>query len=350
MGTIPSTTLGSLTDIREDPMYTSKSAPATASPDQPGDSIQRIVVALGGNALGETPQEQIANIEAAVPPIMEIIAQGHEVILTHGNGPQVGIVQDAFQIGHDTDSRIPTMPLPECVAATQGYIGYHLQECITDAMRARGMDRFCSTMVTAVEVDPKDPAFRNPVKPIGQFYTEDQAKKLMEAQPGVVYREDSGRGWRRCVPSPDPKRIVEAASILKLLDSRFTVIACGGGGIPVYRDEQGLLHGIDAVLDKDLGSAMLGIDCNADRLFLLTAVENVYLGFGTPDQKALTDLPVADAKRYLAQGQFGAGSMAPKVEAAVRFAESGPGRVAVIGALSRAPQIMGGTSGTRVHL
>ena len=143
---------------------------------------------------------------------------------------------------------------------------------------------------------------------------------------------------------------MEAASILKLLDSRFTVIACGGGGIPVYRDEQGLLHGIDAVLDKDLGSAMLGIDCNADRLFLLTAVENVYLGFGTPDQKALTDLPVADAKRYLAQGQFGAGSMAPKVEAAVRFAESGPGRVAVIGALSKAPQIMGGTSGTRVHL
>lgn len=331
-------------------MHTSKSAPATASPDQPGDSIQRIVVALGGNALGETPQEQIANIEAAVPPIMEIIVQGHEVILTHGNGPQVGIVQDAFQIGHDTDSRIPTMPLPECVAATQGYIGYHLQECITDAMRARGMDRFCSTMVTAVEVDPKDPAFRNPVKPIGQFCTEDQAKKLMEAQPGVVYREDSGRGWRRCVPSPDPKRIVEAASILKLLDSRFTVIACGGGGIPVYRDEQGLLHGIDAVLDKDLGSAMLGIDCNADRLFLLTAVENVYLGFGTPDQKTLTDLPVADAKRYLAQGQFGAGSMAPKVEAAVRFAESGPGRVAVIGALSKAPQIMGGTSGTRVHL
>lgn len=318
--------------------------PANASPKP-----KRIVVALGGNALGNTPQEQIANIEAAVPPIMEIIDQGHEVILTHGNGPQVGIVQDAFQIGHDTDTRIPVMPLPECVAATQGYIGYHLQQCITDAMRAQGMDRFCSTMVTAIEVDPKDPAFRNPVKPIGQFYTEEQARKLMDAHPGVIYREDSGRGWRRCVPSPDPKHIVEADSILKLLDSRFTVIACGGGGIPVYRDEQGLLHGIDAVLDKDLGSAMLGQDCNADLLFLLTAVENVCLNFNTPEQVALTDLTTADAKKYLAQGQFGAGSMGPKVEAAIRFAESKPGRLAVIGALANTPQIMAGTSGTRVH-
>lgn len=328
----------------------SSNAPTTPEiSSQPTGPTRRIVVALGGNALGETPQEQIANIEAAVPPIMEIIGRGHEVILTHGNGPQVGIVQDAFQIGHDTDTRIPLMPLPECVAATQGYIGYHLQECITNAMRARGMGRFCSTVVTAIEVDPKDPAFRNPVKPIGQFYTKEQAQALMDAHPGVVYREDSGRGWRRCVPSPDPRRIVEADSILKLLDSRFTVIACGGGGIPVYRDEQGLLHGIDAVLDKDLGSAMLGQDCDADMLLLLTAVENVFLNFNTPQQKALTDLSVADAKRYLAQGQFGAGSMGPKVEAAVRFAESKPGRVAVIGALSKAPQILAGTSGTRVR-
>lgn len=311
---------------------------------------QRIVVALGGNALGTTPHEQIVRIEAAVPPIMEIIAQGHEVILTHGNGPQVGILQDAFSRGHAADEHIPVMPLPECVAATQGYIGYHLQECITNAMRARGMDRFCSTMVTAIEVDPNDPAFKNPVKPIGEFCTEEQARAYMKADPGVIYREDSGRGWRRCVPSPDPKRIIEADSILKLLDSKFVVIACGGGGIPVYQDARGQYHGIDAVLDKDLGSAMLGQDCDADLLFLLTAVPNVCLNFGTPQQVELTDLCVADAKKYLAQGQFGAGSMGPKVEAAIRFAESNPGRVAVIGALEKAPEIMAGTSGTRIHV
>ena len=311
---------------------------------------QRIVVALGGNALGTTPSEQIAAIEAAVPAIMHIIEQGHEVILTHGNGPQVGIAQDAFAHGHAADNHIPLMPLPECVAATQGYIGFHLQECITNAMRAQGMDRFCSTMVTAIEVDPHDPAFANPVKPIGEFYSEEQARTRMAANPHVVYREDSGRGWRRCVPSPDPKHIIEADSILKLLDSKFVVIACGGGGIPVYQDEQGRYQGIDAVLDKDLGSAMLAQDCKADLLFLLTAVENVCLNFGTPQQVQLTDLTVADAKTYLAQGQFGAGSMAPKVEAAIRFAESQPGRVAVIGALNQTPAIMAGTSGTRVHV
>ena len=332
-------------------MHTSKSAPATASPDQPGDSIQRIVVALGGNALGETPQEQIANIEAAVPPIMEIIVQGHEVILTHGNGPQVGIVQDAFQIGHDTDSRIPTMPLPECVAATQGYIGYHLQQGIGREMHKRYKRWHAATVVTQIECDPDDPAFKNPTKPIGPFYTEEQAKEFMAEDPSKVFVEDSGRGWRRVVASPDPKKIVEADSILNLLDNEFIVIACGGGGIPVVRDyeNKGCYKGVPAVIDKDLGGELLAEDCDADVLFLLTAVEHVAINFGKPNQEELEDLTADEAERLADEGQFGKGSMEPKVRAAIKFARSRKGRTCIIGALDKAAETMAGLSGTRIH-
>ena len=281
--------------------------------------MARIVIALGGNALGNTPAEQRARVAAACPALVGLIHQGHEIIVSHGNGPQVGMIQTAFDAAAKTNPAVAPMPLPECTAMSQGYIGYHLQQGLRRALRAQGMPWQVATVVTQVVVDPDDPAFQTPTKPIGAFYD-----------------------------TPKPVDIVERRSILNLLDNEYIVIACGGGGVPVARDAHGDYFGVDAVIDKDFASACLAEAVGADYLFILTAVDHVCLNFGTPEQRALDVLHADDAERYLREGQFGAGSMQPKVAAAVQFVRSGWRRRAVIASLAQAPAAMRGESGTRI--
>ena len=312
--------------------------------------MARIVIALGGNALGNTPAEQQKRIDEAAPSLIGLIKQGHEIIVSHGNGPQVGMIKLALDTAADATDKVSRFPLPECTAMSQGYIGYHLQNGILRELRIEGMPWHVATVITQMEVDPNDPAFKNPTKPIGAFYTKEEAEKLMAQNPGVVFKEDAGRGWRQMVPSPKPQAIVERDSILNLLDHEFIVIACGGGGIPVIRDADGDYEGVPAVIDKDFASAKLAELCDADYLFILTAVDRVCINFGKPDQEELTELSVARAKELAAQGQFAPGSMLPKVEAAIGFAESKPGRRAVIASLEKAPLAMKGESGTVISL
>ncbi len=311
--------------------------------------MSRIVIALGGNALGSTPAEQRAAIARAAPPLIGLIAQGHEIIVSHGNGPQVGAISLAFDLAAAADPHLPVMDLPECTAMSQGYIGYHLQQAMAAELRCQGMPWHVATVVTQVEVRADDPAFAVPRKPIGRFHDESEARDLMRKHPEVVLAEDSGRGWRRVVASPRPQGIVESDSILNLLDHEFIVIACGGGGIPVARGEDGELHGVAAVVDKDFASACLADVVGADHLFILTAVDHVALGFGTPRQRDLHELNAAAARQHLADGEFGAGSMQPKVQAALEFVEARTGRTAVICSLDKAPAAMRGESGTRLH-
>ena len=310
--------------------------------------MSRIVIALGGNALGDTACEQRARIEAAAPALVGLIAQGHEIIVTHGNGPQVGAIRLAFETASARTDAVPAMGLAECTAMSQGYIGYHLQQGLARELSRVGMPWHVATVVTQVEVDPEDPAFDTPTKPIGAFYDEATAQRLMAADPTLRMAEDSGRGWRTVVASPRPVRIVERESILNLLDHEFIVIACGGGGIPVVPGEDGALRGVAGVVDKDFASAVLADAVGADHLIILTAVDRVAVGFGTPHQEDLDRLDVATAQRHLDAGEFAAGSMRPKVEAAIQFASSSPGRTAMICSLEKAPLAMRGESGTRI--
>ena len=315
------------------------------------EDANRVVIALGGNALGNTPEEQIAKVRAAAPTLLKVISMGNEIIITHGNGPQVGMIQNAFAAAHAQDASIAAMDLPECGAMSQGYIGYHLQQAIGVAMHKAYKRWHVASVVTQIEVDPDDPAFASPSKPIGPFMTEEQAKAECAEHPDWSVMEDSGRGWRRVVASPEPKKIVEAPSILNLLDNEFIVIACGGGGIPVVRDyeDKGAYKGVAAVIDKDMGGELLAEDCEADLLVLLTAVDHVAINFGKPDQVDLEDVSCDQAREYLEQGQFGKGSMEPKVRAAIKFVESRPGRSCVIGSLEKAAEAIAGLSGTRIH-
>ena len=311
--------------------------------------MSRIVIALGGNALGDTAAEQRARIDAAAPALVGLIAQGHEIIVSHGNGPQVGAISLAFATAAEHTDRVPTMDLPECTAMSQGYIGYHLQQGIARELRRVGMPWHVASVVTQVEVDPADPAFAHPTKPIGGFYDEATARAMMAADPDLQMVEDAGRGWRQVVASPRPVRIVEKDSILNLLDHEFIVVACGGGGIPVVRTPDGDHRGVAAVIDKDFASAALAEAVGADYLFILTAVDRVAVDFGTPAQRDLDELVLVEAQRLVDEGQLGAGSMLPKVQAAMGFAASGPGRRAVICSLEKAPLAMRGESGTTIH-
>lgn len=311
--------------------------------------MSRIVIALGGNALGDTPAEQRAKIDSAAPALVGLIAQGHEIIVSHGNGPQVGAIRLAFETASALTGQVPAMDLPECTAMSQGYIGYHLQQGLARELRRVGMPWHVATVVTQVEVDAQDPAFDAPSKPIGAFYDEPTARRMMADDASLRMVEDAGRGWRAVVASPQPVRIVERESILNLLDHEFIVVACGGGGIPVVKDAAGDYHGVPAVIDKDFASSKLAEVVGADFLFILTAVDRVAIGFGTPDQRDLEDLDLVTAQRYVDDGCFGAGSMLPKVQAAMEFAASGPGRTAVICSLEKAPLAMRGESGTVIH-
>ncbi len=309
--------------------------------------MARIVVALGGNALGNTPAEQREKVAEAARTLVGLIRQGHELVVAHGNGPQVGMIQ--LGLSHAAAEGVikAELPFPECGAMSQGYIGYHLQNALLRGLRAEGLSQNVCTLVTQVEVDPSDPAFQNPTKPIGAFLSEAEAAARMAADEGV-FKEDAGRGWRRVVPSPLPVDIVEKESVLALLQEGFVVVACGGGGIPVVKNGEGDYEGVAAVIDKDFASERLAEVTDADFLFILTAVDRVCINFNRPDQRELTALTADEAERYAAEGQFAPGSMLPKVKAAVKFARSRPGRRAVICSLEKATLALTGESGTLV--
>ncbi len=310
--------------------------------------MSRIVVALGGNALGKTPLEQQELVKNTAKSIVELIAKGNEVIITHGNGPQVGMINLAFSAASLSDCKTPEMPFPECGAMSQGYIGYHLQNSILEELNKRKIDKKVATVITQVIVDQFDPAFTVPTKPIGSFYSEEEAK-IIAKEKGYVFKEDSGRGYRRVVASPKPVDVVEKDVVKTLVDYGHIVITVGGGGIPVVLDGNSL-KGVPAVIDKDFASGKIAEILEADYLFILTAVDKVSLNFNQPNQINLDEITVELAKKYIMENQFGTGSMLPKIEAAINFASSKNGRTAVIASLEKAMDALEGNSGTKITL
>ena len=305
------------------------------------------MVALGGNAILQpgqlgTFEEQLVNVDAATRRIAELVEAGWRVVLTHGNGPQVGnlLLQNALAC-----KTVAAMPMDVCGAESQGQIGYLLEQTLLNHLRRRGLTTPVATVLTQVAVDPDDPAFAHPTKPVGPFYAEEQARTMMLEQ-GFVMREDAGRGWRRVVPSPEPREIVSRKAILALLDGGAIPICAGGGGVPVVRQRSGALSGVEAVIDKDLAAALLAREVDADLLLVLTNVPRACLGYGTPAQKELGTVRRSEMQAYADAGHFTAGSMGPKVAACLRFAEEGG--VAVIGSLTETAHLVAGTSGTRV--
>jgi len=312
--------------------------------------MARIVIALGGNALQANPKDttaeaQLVTARETSEAIVDLIEEGHEVIVAHGNGPQVGQLVATYEAATLINENNPIMPFPECGAMSQGYIGYHLQQSIKAEMGKRGINKQVATVVTQVIVDPNDPGFKNPTKPVGSFFTEQQAKKLM-TEKGYIMKEDSNRGWRRVVASPLPKAIVEEPIIKTLVEAGHVVITVGGGGIPVIDKGNGNLEGVPAVIDKDFASGKIAELLNADALVVLTAVEQVAINFGKPDQKNLSRITVEEAKTYIEEGHFAPGSMLPKIKAALTFVEAKKGRKAIITSLEKARDAIGGTAGT----
>ena len=308
--------------------------------------MARIVIALGGNALGNTPEEQLEKVSNAANAIVGFVKEGHEVIIGHGNGPQVGMIYNAMDFSNKNGGKTPAMPFPECGAMSEGYIGYHLQNAILREETKQGINKNVVTVVTQVEVSKDDKAFDNPTKPIGSFVSEEEAKEIMKNKPELKYIDDAGRGWRRVVPSPLPIDIVEKDAILQLVKNGNIVIACGGGGIPVIKNGEGDYTGVAAVIDKDFASEKLAELVDADYLFVLTAVDRVSINYKKPDQKDLVSMSVEEADKYSTEGHFAPGSMLPKVIACSKFASSKEGRKAVIVSLEKAAMAMSGESGT----
>lgn len=306
---------------------------------------KKIVIALGGNALGKNLPEQMIAVKQTAKAIVDLIAEGHQVILSHGNGPQVGMINIAMTTLAREDSSQPMAPMSVCTAMSQGYIGYDLQNALREELLNRGINRPVATVLTQVEVDPEDPAFQHPSKPIGTFMTEAEAEAMR--QRGNAVMEDAGRGWRRCVASPKPISIIEIETIQAMVNAGQIVVACGGGGIPVIR-EGNHLRGAGAVIDKDFASELLAESLDADSLIILTAVEKVAVNFGKPDQKWLDSMTPDEAKEYEKEGQFAPGSMLPKVQAAAKFAASKKGRTALITLLEKAKDGIDGKTGTAI--
>ena len=307
---------------------------------------ERIVIALGGNALqsgkGEaTAEAQLNVVKKTCEHVAQISSQGYEIAVVHGNGPQVGRIVMASEAAKDVT---PAMPFDVCGAMSQGYIGYHIQQCLKYALNRDNRNIPVVTVATQMIVDEKDPGFQNPTKPIGPFYTEEEAREL-EASQGWTMKEDAGRGWRRVVASPIPKRIVEIDAVRQLWD-RSIVITCGGGGIPVVERMDGHLEGVAAVIDKDFAAELLAEDVEADILMILTEVEKVAINFNKPDQEDLDHLTLEQAARYIEEGQFPAGSMLPKVEAAMKFVRRYPSKKAIITSLDKAVEALAGDTGT----
>jgi carbamate kinase len=307
----------------------------------------KIVVALGGNALGNTPEEQLELVKDTAKPIVDLILAGHEVILAHGNGPQVGMINLAMSTSANSEAKTPEMPFPECGAMSQGYIGYHLQNAIREELLNRNETIPVATVITQVLVDKDDKAFQNPTKPIGAFYTEEQAKMLQETK-GYHMKEDAGRGYRRVVASPLPVDVVEKETVMALVEKGHVVITVGGGGIPVIKEGNKLI-GVPAVIDKDFASAKLAEILDADYLIILTAVDQVAINFGKENEKWLSSLTLEEAQQYIEEGHFAPGSMLPKVQAAMAFAKSKPGRKALITSLEKAEAGIQGKTGTVIH-
>ena len=313
------------------------------------DKKRRIVIALGGNALGNTLPEQMTAVKITARAIVDLIQEDCEVIVAHGNGPQVGMVNNAMLALTHEDPEQPNTPLSVCVAMSQAYIGYDLQNALREELLNRNITNIpVATMITQVRVDADDPAFEKPSKPIGKFVSAEQAE-FMKKSFNYDMIEDSGRGYRRVVASPKPAEIVEIDTIRTMVDAGNLVIACGGGGIPVIR-EGNHLKGASAVIDKDFASCLLAKELDADYLIILTAVEQVALNFGKPDEKWLSEVSIDEAKQYISEGHFAPGSMLPKVQAAVDFAESKPGRTALITLLEKSRDAIQGKTGTTFHL
>ncbi|NEU06305.1 carbamate kinase [Clostridium senegalense] len=314
--------------------------------------MARIVIALGGNALQANPKDttaeaQLITAKETSQAIVDLIQEGHEVIVAHGNGPQVGQIVATYELAASVNENNPIMPFPECGAMSQGYIGYHLQQAIREELKNRGSNKEVATVITQVIVDKNDEGFKNPTKPVGSFFTEEQAKKLME-EKGYTMKEDSNRGWRRVVPSPMPVSVVEEPIIKTLVDAGHVVITVGGGGIPVIDKGNGQLEGVPAVIDKDFASCKIAQLLNADTFIVLTAVEQVAINFGKPDQKNLSKLTLGEAEKYIQEGHFAPGSMLPKVKAAMGFVESKEGRTAIITSLEKAKEAINGSTGTTI--
>ena len=310
---------------------------------------KRIVIALGGNALGSNLPEQMIAVKETARAIADLVEDGHEVVIAHGNGPQVGMIQAAMaELTRSDPEKYVPCPLSVCVAMSQGYIGYDLQNALKEELLDRGIDRGVATVLTQVIVDADDPAFLHPTKPIGAFMTKEEADQMAKKW-GYQMVEDSGRGYRRVVASPKPQAVVELSTIRALTDAGLIVVACGGGGIPVIAQEHHHLKGAAAVIDKDFASELLAEQLGADMLIILTAVEKVAVNFNKPDQKWLDELTPAQARQYIDENQFAPGSMMPKVQAAVKFAESKPGRTALITLLEKAREGIAGKTGTAVH-
>jgi len=312
--------------------------------------MARIVIALGGNALQANPKDTTAEAQLVTArqtsgAIVDLIEEGHEVIVAHGNGPQVGQLVATYEAAAFINQNNPIMPFPECGAMSQGYIGYHLQQSIRAEMRSRGITKEVATVITQVIVGQNDPGFKNPTKPVGSFFTEEQAKKLI-IEKGYTMKEDSNRGWRRVVASPLPKAIVEESIIKTLVEAGHVVITVGGGGIPVIDKGNGNLQGVSAVIDKDFASGKIAELLNADALVVLTAVEQVSINFGKSNQKNLSSVTVKEAKTYIEEGHFAPGSMLPKIRAALIFVEAKEGRKAIITSLEKAREAISGTAGT----
>lgn len=308
--------------------------------------MSKIMIALGGNALGNTPQEQLSLVKETAKPIVDLIEDGHHVVIAHGNGPQVGMINLAFEVGNKTNDKIPLVQFPECGSMSQGYIGYHLQMALRNELITRGVQKNVASIVTQVLVDGDDPAFENPTKPIGGFYTKEEAKELAITK-GYTMVEDSGRGYRRVVPSPKPMSIVEIEVIRDLVEKGHVVIAVGGGGIPTV-EENGQLKGVSAVIDKDLASEKLAELLDCDTLFILTAVETILLDFGKPTQRQLRKANLKEMEEYVNEGHFAPGSMLPKVISAMEFVRSNNGRTAIITSLENAKEAINGKTGTLI--
>ncbi|MBS5942535.1 MAG: carbamate kinase [Finegoldia magna] len=307
--------------------------------------MKKVVLALGGNALGNSPEEQIKAVRKTAVSIVDLVEDGNEVIVCHGNGPQVGMINLAMETAHNSNPQISNMPFAECVAMSQGYIGYHLQKAIKNELSKRNMKNAVSTIITQVKVDKDDEAFANPTKPVGLFYSKEESEKLA-AESGYTFKEDANRGYRRVVPSPKPIDIIEKEEINTLIKKDFIVIAGGGGGIPVVEND-GQLEGIGAVIDKDFTSEKLAEISDADLLIILTAVEKVCINYGTENEEGLDELNLSRAQKLIKEKQFAEGSMLPKVKACLNFIQSGEGKIALITSLEKAKEGINGLTGTR---
>ena len=308
--------------------------------------MSKIVIALGGNALGKNPQEQLTLLKSVATTIVNLVKEGNQIVLTHGNGPQVGQIFLAMDYSSNGDAGTPKMPFPECGRMSQGYIGYQLQQCIQDELEHQGIVRDCATLITQVLVDSMDSAFNNPTKPIGMFYSKEEAMKIQQDK-GYIFVEDAGRGYRRVVPSPKPKDIIEKNVIKLIVNNNNIVIAAGGGGIPVIKtDKIELLEGVEAVIDKDKTAALLANLIDADMLLILTAVDKVCLNYNTDKQVELDTINIDEAKKYIDENQFAKGSMLPKIEACISFVENSDNKKAIISSLDKASDAINGKNGT----